>query len=89
MSIEIGKYHIILGKLGVIYAIIAQFLWALAVVSIDWLLQDIPVLQVTGIRITTGAALILIVLPWEVGEIKRLNKNLELGQLNHIKIGKW
>ncbi len=72
--ITLKKEEIEFHKLGVIYAIIAQFLWALAVVSIDWLLQDMPVLQVTGIRITTGAALILIVLPWEVGEIKRLNK---------------
>jgi len=64
---ELGFHY-----LGVLYAFIAQILWALAVISIDWLLQGLPVLQVTGIRITTGAGLILIALPWSIGEIRKL-----------------
>lgn len=58
--------------LGVIYALLAQLLWALAVVATDWLLGDMPVLQVTGLRVIAGASMILLILPWKVNEIKVL-----------------
>ena len=72
--ISATKEEIEFNKLGVLYAFIAQLLWASAVVSIDWLVQGMPVLQVTGIRITTGAILLLFALPWSIGEIRRLGR---------------
>jgi len=70
--ISLKKEELEFHYLGVIYAFIAQLLWALAVISIDWLLQGLPVLQVTGIRITTGAALIVAATPWVAREIRVL-----------------
>lgn len=66
------KEEIQLNFVGVIFVVIAQFLWALAVISIDWLLEDIPVLQVTGMRIIFGATISLFLLPIGIEEIKNL-----------------
>ncbi len=72
--ISVEKEEIQFNYLGVIYAFISQILWALAVVSIDWLLTGIPVLQVTGLRIVSGAMLISLALPWSTGVIKTLKR---------------
>ncbi len=59
---------------GVIYAFIAQFLWATAVVSIDFLLGQASVIQVTGTRIVVGALIVLPIIPWRGKEALRLNR---------------
>jgi len=51
--------------IGVLNAIVAQFLWALAVLSIDWLLEGMPVLKVTAMRVSMGGLIALFILPWE------------------------
>jgi len=67
---EEEKWH----PLGVLYSIITQFLWALAVVSIDWLLVDLPVYQVTGLRIIAGGAISLTMLPFLGKQVIKLSR---------------
>ena len=73
--IIVKKEEVKLHPLGVLYAIIAQFLWALAVVSIDWLLEGLQVYQVTGLRIMAagGISIFLLPFPWIRNDLRKLN----------------